>query len=112
MNDNTEDTYQDQEFEKELFISLKYYGYLFPSTDKEVENFEKIHGQTDIAIPTSLNDAEKLLNTLKTNVTQNHNTKPLFLNDQYRNAAFHSKSNKKDDFYKSIKNKNDGKDDV
>lgn len=38
-------------FAVSLFNSLKEYGYVFPKTEKDVEKFEKLYGNTEIETP-------------------------------------------------------------
>lgn len=38
-------------FSVNLFSSLKEYGYVFPKTDKDVEKFEALYGNTEIETP-------------------------------------------------------------
>jgi hypothetical protein len=45
INKNTDN------FELNLFRSLKSYGYIFPASIKDVEKFEELYGNTDINAP-------------------------------------------------------------
>lgn len=38
-------------FEQELFIAMKSYGFLFPESSREVERFEELYGKTPINTP-------------------------------------------------------------
>jgi hypothetical protein len=52
---------EEDKFVKQLFQSLKYYGYLFPQSSADVERFEVIYGATEIEIPEYLDSFEKIL---------------------------------------------------
>ncbi|MBD3636597.1 MAG: hypothetical protein HUJ25_04590 [Crocinitomicaceae bacterium] len=42
---------KDTSFERDLFMALSEYGYLFPTTEEDVENFESLYGNTQIEAP-------------------------------------------------------------
>lgn len=45
-------------FEEELYLSLRYHGFLIPTTKEEVTGFEEIHGTTDFALPVDLTEPD------------------------------------------------------
>ena len=74
----------EKNFEKRLKSSLKQNGYLFPTTDEEVANFEKLYGNTDLAIPSEIDNPEAIL--------KNRGEKPVESEEEFLAcAAFHSK---------------------
>ena len=44
-----------------FFHSLKYFGYLFPSSIKDVERFEELYGDTEIDIPEHIQSPETII---------------------------------------------------
>jgi len=56
---NTES--DDFQFEKDLFYSLKYYGYLFPTSVNEINKFEEHFGKTEVNIPDNLKNFNNIL---------------------------------------------------
>ena len=52
-------------FEQDLYSILKRYGYLFPTTEEEVERFEKLHGSTDIEMPEKFKSPDNIISSLK-----------------------------------------------
>lgn len=51
----------DNEFEKIVLKSLKSYGYLFPTSDDEVESFEKEVDVNAVELPDNLKDPMEIL---------------------------------------------------
>lgn len=49
-----QDISKEKEFEKKLFHSLKYFGYLFPENIDDVDKFEELYGDTQIDVPEHL----------------------------------------------------------
>lgn len=58
---NDKKIYMENDFEKVFKKSVKSYGYLFPTTDDEVEAFEKEHNITSIELLESLQNPLQLL---------------------------------------------------
>ncbi|MBL7889726.1 MAG: hypothetical protein JNL24_09240 [Bacteroidia bacterium] len=52
-------------FENELYQIFKKYGYLFPTTEEEVERFEKLHGSTDIQMPEKFKTPDAIIAAIK-----------------------------------------------
>jgi membrane carboxypeptidase/penicillin-binding protein len=52
-------------FEQDLYQIFKRYGYLFPTTEEEVERFERLHGTTDIEMPEKFKSSETIVSELK-----------------------------------------------
>lgn len=50
-NKNTANNIEMDNFTVSLYNSLKEYGYLFPKTEKDVEKFEELYGNTKIETP-------------------------------------------------------------
>jgi len=47
----------DKSFEKEIFKALKFYGFKLPKSDKEIENYVRMFGNTKIELPDAIADA-------------------------------------------------------
>lgn len=58
---NDKKIYMENDFENIFVKSLKSYGYLFPTTDDEVDAFEKEHDINSIELPKSLKNPSELL---------------------------------------------------
>ena len=59
---------REDSFELKVFIALKAYGYLFPSSVKDVENFDVLYGKTEIDVPQDLfSKSEVYLNQMNAN---------------------------------------------
>ena len=56
---NTNDQLSNKE-RKELKEDLKHFGYLLPTNDEELEEFEKVYGTTQVMFPEHLNDTDFL----------------------------------------------------
>ena len=52
-------------FEQDLYFIFKKYGYLFPTTEEEVERFERLHGNTDIEMPEKFQSSDLIISKLK-----------------------------------------------
>ena len=58
---NDKKIYMENDFEKVFVKSLKSYGYLFPTTDDEVEAFQNENDINSIELPKSLQNPVALL---------------------------------------------------
>lgn len=52
-------------FESSLQQALKGGGHLFPTSDEEVKNFERLYGSTDIEMPEKFKTPDFILSSLK-----------------------------------------------
>jgi len=69
-SDNTDDKTLEN-FEKELFEAMRFYGFSLPCSDPELERFEKMKGKTEIELPDSLQDFNSLSNKLSKKAENN-----------------------------------------
>ena len=53
-----------ENFEKELFKAMKFYGFSLPCSDLELKRYEEMKGKTEIELPDSLQSFENLSNKL------------------------------------------------
>lgn len=58
---NDKNIYMKNDFEQVFVKSLKSYGYLFPTTDEEVEAFENENDINSIKLPKSLQNPSEIL---------------------------------------------------
>jgi hypothetical protein len=49
----------------DIFLHLRHAGYLFPSTDEEVKNFEKFINSDDIEIPEHITNTDELFKKIQ-----------------------------------------------
>ncbi len=71
----------ENEEKTDLKNDLKHFGYLLPTNDEELEEFEKVYGTTQVMFPDHLNNTDFLFKngknkTLKIAVKQNQKEKP------------------------------------
>ncbi len=59
-NNGNQDNSITDEFKKEVWISFKKYGLLFPTSDEEVKLFEKLYGSTDVEMPEELKNSDDI----------------------------------------------------
>ncbi len=59
-NNGSQDNTITDEFKKEIWVSVKKYGLLFPVTDEEVKLFEKLYGSTDVEMPEELKNSDDI----------------------------------------------------
>jgi hypothetical protein len=57
-------------FEMQLFQAMKSSGLLFPSSDKQVTEFEQKFGKTVLTLPSELQDSSSVTNPSKRKINQ------------------------------------------
>jgi hypothetical protein len=96
---NTKNTQKEMDnFAITLFDSLKTNGYIFPKTNKDVERFEELYGNTDIETPSFNIPSDKDLDSNSTD-----------LNFNFSMAAFSSKKDSNFKLPDNFDDKNIGK---
>ena len=49
------------QFKMDVFTSLKHYGLIFPTSEKEIELFDKLCGSTHVDMPFELKNSDSIL---------------------------------------------------
>jgi len=65
MNNSNKPNLTQQEKEEVLSAALKKFGFLFPETEKEIEDFENIFGSTEIDLPADLCKGDFIIEALQ-----------------------------------------------
>lgn len=73
------------DFEIDLFKSLRSYGYLFPVTREDVDRFEELYGDTDIESP----EIDEIIDTTLLGLKES-NQDVFMLDAEFNIAAFSS----------------------
>ncbi len=106
---NDKKIYMENDFEKVFVKSLKSYGYLFPTTDEEVEAFENEHDINSIKLPKSLQNPSEILKKGRANTITKKEAQIIDLNtaESMRMAARKGEDIPEDVMKKMIKDRED-----